>query len=214
MGRAIDITGQKFGRLTVLFLCKERNNRSRIWCCLCECGKNVRVPTGALQRGSYTSCGCQRRERARTLNRKHGMKGTLTYRSWEALCYRCRGKKGAKYHRYGGRGITVCDRWQGADGFKNFYEDMGPRPSPDHSIDRIDNDKGYFKENCRWATRKEQANNRHRSQRTLTYNGETKTLKEWGRMVGKHGNILNRRRIHGWSVEDILFKPVRKTGGS
>lgn len=124
------------------------------------------------------------------------MHDTPTYHAWEAMRQRCFDKNFAQHKDYGDRGITVCDRWSS---FKKFYEDMGAKP-PGLTLERIDNSKGYDKSNCRWATRKEQANNR-RTNRLVTYHGITKTLMQWVDELGLNYDRVKRRLNLGWPVE-------------
>jgi hypothetical protein len=119
---------------------------------------------------------------------------------------RCTNLKHKDYFNYGGRGIEICERWKK---FENFLEDMGERPSREFSIDRINNNKGYFPGNCRWATMKEQCNNR-RNNKTITFNGETKTLAQWSEEIGTPLHVLWLRLSYGWSVERMLTEPVRR----
>lgn len=134
-------------------------------------------------------------------NIKHGAYRTAEYKVWLAMRDRCRNPKNGRYHQYGGRGINVCARW---DDFANFLTDLGPRPSPQHSLDRIDNDRGYNKRNCRWATRHEQMTNR-----TVTlFVGEV-PLATLAKQHGIRQNVLRWRLLKGWSLQDALTRVVR-----
>lgn len=128
---------------------------------------------------------------------------SITYESWLGMRRRCRREWDDSYRYYGGRGITVCERWST---FSNFLEDMGNRPSKDHSIDRIDSNGNYEPENCRWATRREQGNNR-RNNRILEFRGESKTLSEWALQIGISANGL-RMRLSRWTLEKSLTEPL------
>lgn len=143
-------------------------------------------------------------------NYRHGYKTAGKYSSeysiWMNLRMRCNNPGNNRYAMYGARGIRVCERWE-AD-FLNFLKDMGRRPTPDHSIDRINNDGDYTPENCRWATRKEQCRNR-RSSKFLVFRGERKTTAEWSELFGVSQGTLHYRLKAGWSVEDAITKPLR-----
>lgn len=132
------------------------------------------------------------------------------YESWQGMNQRCNNKNQKAYKNYGGRGITICKRWAGQDGFLNFIEDMGERPTPQHTLDRINNNGNYEPSNCRWATRTEQNRNK-RDNKLLTYNGVTKTASEWGIELGSDINLINSRLRYGWSVGDAVSEPPRKS---
>lgn len=135
---------------------------------------------------------------------RHGMSETPIYTSWEGMKRRCYNPRFKHFQQYGGRGIRVCDEWHK---FLAFYADMGEKPSPAHTLDRIDNDGNYEPSNCRWATREEQANNT-RSNRNLELNGTTRTVAEWARSLNMHRNTLDERLHNGWPIEKALTEPV------
>lgn len=162
--RFIDLEGKRFGRLFVLSYAGQRlsgRTRKSMWNCKCDCGANVVVLSESLTTGHTQSCGCLQREKTSAANTKHGYKRDdrpiPEYWLWQAMHNRCRRKASKHYKNYGGRGITVCMRWSS---FEHFLRDMGRRPSPELTLERIENDKGYSPTNCKWATRTEQVRNR------------------------------------------------------
>jgi len=155
-----DLTGKKFGRLLISSYVGRNHRRQSIWSCICDCGNSITVVSTQLKVGKTKSCGCLRVETTAIQGRKmktHGRSETLLYRTWGSMLKRCNNPKDKGYINYGGRGITVCQRWQ--ESFENFLEDMGERPEG-LTLERKNNNLGYFKDNCKWADRKEQQNNR------------------------------------------------------
>jgi len=175
----INLAGQRFERLTVISRAENDKAGQVRWNCECDCGNKTTVRGYSLLNGYTKSCGCLNKERSRSAQFVHGMKGTPTYKSWADMKSRCLNKNIPTYKHYGGRGIIICDRWMT---FENFYEDMGDRPN-DLTLERVDNNKGYSPENCRWATRKEQNRNR-RNNVMIKYNGKEQCMKDWAEELG------------------------------
>ena len=139
---------------------------------------------------------------------RHGMKKTAIYFSWKNMQDRCLNKNCSSYKNYGGRGIKICSEWLGRNGFRNFYKDMGDKPSDQHSIDRRDNNGNYEPDNCRWATRIEQANNK-RNNRYYKYENESLTITQWCRKLGINSWTVKSRIKRGASFEEAITRPVR-----
>lgn len=198
----VDKTGQRFGRLLVKSVASMSPRVS--WNCICDCGKTVVVKSSSLGRQT-NSCGCIRRENTSMLKFSHGDTGSPEHRAWGNMKARCYITSSDFYERYGGRGITVCDRWKNS--FANFLADVGRRPSPHHSLDRIKVDGNYEPGNVRWATPDVQANNTS----VVSYfewNGITKTCAEWAKDLGVSRAALKSRLQRGWSIEDAMTSPV------
>lgn len=209
MSKFIDITGCKFGRWTVLQRADNSNQGQAQWLCRCECGTEKVVLGLNLKGGKTVSCGCYNRQQQREKHLTHGKRRTRIYRIWCHLKGRCLTPSNKKYYCYGGRGITVCDEWR--DDFQAFYEwAMANGYRDDLTIDRIDVNGNYDPSNCRWVTMQEQAANKQNTV-IITYNGETKTLKEWAETTGIPRNVIYNRLYNHWSVNDIFNKPIRRS---
>ena len=213
-----DITGQKFGKLTVIGF-SHRDGTRVYWKCLCECGNEIITRGDGLKNGHTVSCGCYNKEMLKNSihNIKHGHSGTRLHGIWFGMKERCYREECDQYPNYGARGITICPEWLGKHGAENFIKwafENGYDEKADFgqcTIERIDNDKGYSPENCRWATAKEQGNNK-RNNRYITYNGETKTLTQWCEYYGLCYNTVKRRIYRGWDIEDAFFRPIGENG--
>lgn len=198
-----------FGRLVITKYIGVVNKVRRVEC-LCQCGNSTSVRLNCLTTGNTTSCGCLGRERRLVSIATHGhgsrKKGKVspTYESWMGMRMRCLNPKNKHYADYGGRGITICERW---DSFEAFLEDMGAKPDG-LTIDRIDNESGYSRENCRWATAEQQGRNK-RSNTMLTHDGKTQCLTSWAEEVGLKPRAISRRIKAGWTVAEALTKPAR-----
>jgi hypothetical protein len=197
-----EMTGKKFGKLTVL----RNDGRNRhgfiFWLCLCDCGREVSVDGYLLRIGKTKSCGCIHK----SMITKHGHSSEPEYYAWKGMIRRCTNPEDGGFKNYGGRGIKVCERWLCLE---NFLEDMGKKPFPFSSIDRINNDKGYEPNNCRWATLEQQALNK-RSNLKLTHDEKTLTITEWARELGIERMTLFARVYRGWSVDQCLETPIQK----
>ena len=205
MPRFLDITGERYGRLTVLVISPHRTSEGKArWVCLCDCGAETTVDARNLRSGSSKSCGCHRSERMEDLNARHLLSRTPEHDAWRHMRYRCFNPNAENFSDYGGRGITVCQQWES---FERFYADMGPRPSPRHSLDRIDNDGDYTPDNCRWATPQQQNRNKRNNTR-LSHHGRTLTLSGWSKELSISVNTLSERLSKGWSASQTLTTPV------
>lgn len=222
MKKQILITaGDKYGRLTVIRELEPKRSGKQVQRCVecrCECGvvKEYRLYT--LRNGNTKSCGCFAKEFVRTGPKTHGLSATAEYGIWQGMLRRCRSEEDGGHKNYGVRGIVVCKGWR--DSFVDFYRDMGPRPSSDHSIDRKDNDGNYscghceeclmngWVANCRWATQKQQCRNT-RANYLVEHNGETKCVAEWAEQHGIRPTILYLRLVKlGWTFEKAVSYPV------
>lgn len=205
--RAEDLTGRQFKDWHVLSRAPRPHTRTTAayWSCRCVCGVERVVLGVNLRKGESTGCGCGRPERVRKQATKHGMSATSTYGIYRGIHQRCYNENNDKYKDYGGRGIAVCGRWTGPNGFTNFLADMGERPSRDHTLDRKDNDGPYSPGNCHWATREEQHRNRRDTVR-LVVDGKDVCATDVARMCGVHQNSVVRCMKHGLSGDEIVAK--------
>ncbi len=203
-----DLAGQVFGLLTVIEL-DRRDERSRaFWQCQCECGKLNVVRGDFLRAKRVISCGCEGRRRVSAAAKRHGQawpKRSSEYAIWIAMRQRCGNESCKAYPNYGGRGISVCERWMK---FEDFFADMGTRPSQGHSIERIDNNGNYEPSNCCWATMAQQAKNKRpkkqrKTVKQVSHNGESLTISEWANRLGVTPECL-RMRLHCWPIERAL----------
>jgi hypothetical protein len=201
--KKIDLAGKTFGRLIVIEEAGVDTRGEKFWLCNCECGGKTKVLSSNLRTGHTKSCGCMKYEGSNT---KHGMAGTPEHNIWQAMLQRCYNKNNSEYHNYGGRGITVCDRW--LISFSNFYKDVGDCPKG-YFLQRIDINKGYFPENCRWATKKELVTNVRRNI-MIKMNGKTQCLKDWCDELNLN-YVTMRSRIKVWKWDGIktLTTPIK-----
>ena len=205
------IIGKKYNRLTVLSVMPSiiKNGKyKRCVSCVCECGNIKSYKLNDVIHGRTKSCGCYKAQLASERIKKrcttHGGVGSKEYDCWHAMKMRCTSTKNISYKNYGGRVITVSDEW--INSFQNFITDMGKKPSPSHSIERVDNEKGYSKENCVWATRSEQNKNR-RITTKIEYNGEVRSITQWSRLYNINIGTLRRRLlVLGYPIEKALIK--------
>jgi len=197
-----DITHQRFGKLVAIERMKDSH-----WLCQCDCGNRKEIRLNNLNSGDIKSCGCLRFEKPSKYKNGVATFKTSEYYILAAMMDRCYNQNNKKYSDYGGRGIKVCDRW--LKDKRNFLLDMGPKPGPKYSIDRINNDGDYSPENCKWATRIEQMNNTRKNV-FLEYNGKRMTVSQWGRELNINTQTLWGRINAGWSNEKILTVPVKR----
>ncbi len=206
------LIGQRFGKLKVLgdgppkVYADGVSHRTSL--CLCDCGTTKAILSHNIRRGLTISCGCMQREVTALRSTIHGFaKRKQThpiYRTWKGMWRRCTKPESDDWENYGGRGIVVCERWKS---FSSFMEDMLPTWKPGFTIERVDNSKGYSKENCVWATRQDQNNNK-RNVHPITFNGQTKTLVEWSSELGGNKALLHIRLRRGWSIERAVSTPA------
>lgn len=196
-----DLTGMRFGNLTVLSVDRTLNKKLR-YKCRCDCGKETFVFPMNLKRGNTTSCGCIRTKKLVSRNKVHGEKKTKLYGVWCAMRSRCNNQNNAEYYRYGGRGISCCDEWSNFVPFKEWA--MQNNYQEGLSIDRIDNNGNYCPENCKWSSRYEQANNTSTNV-FVKYNNQVNTLSNWAKILKLNYKRLHRAyRNYGYSFEKSI----------
>ena len=202
-----DITGARYGLLTVVRYEGRAKNGHSLWLCKCDCGRETIVSRSNLQGGRQVSCGCKRRKQASEMNLTHGGKHTRLYSIWTNMITRTTNPKGTAYHRYGGRGIIMCPEWRNSfQTFKNWALANGYADGL--TIDRIDNDGIYEPSNCRWITWQEQFNHRSNS-RLVTYQGEKLTIAQWAEKLYISKTMLYQRFEAGWPAERALTERSR-----
>lgn len=200
MSKRRELAGERFGRLTVTGYSHTSNGKA-YWDCSCDCGGTKKVVSSSLTGGVTRSCGCLHAEATRRANTRHGLTGHPVYQTWRRMKSRCENPSNNSYRYYGEQGIGLCEQWQS---FPNFYADMAPSYAPGLTIERIDNNRGYSPDNCRWATPAEQARNRSMNH-MVTIESETLCLAEQARRYGISINTARWRACRGWTDEEIIF---------
>ena len=212
----LDLSEQRFGRLVAIRRAGVTKNRKVLWECRCDCGTVCIVQTAQLRNGKTKSCGCLWKESVLKACTKHGGaardgRGSKMYIVWASMIARCTNPKDPRYKDYGGRGITVCERWR--ESFAAFLEDVGHRPSDKHELDRFpDNNGNYQLDNIRWATRKQQMRNT-RANKLITYMGNTLSMAEWCERLGLNYAKVSYRFRRGWTVEAAFQAPTKQALG-
>lgn len=208
MAKCKDLSGKKFGRLTVLYRIYNHNRTKTYWLCICDCGNLREVRSDALIGGVTKSCGCLQKEKVKQNMTKHGKHKTRLYRIFNHMKARCYNEHYKRYYDYGGRGITVCDEWR--NDFMTFYNWAMNSGYNEHlTIDRINNDGNYEPSNCRWSDRKTQQRNK-RTSKFITYNGERKHLMEWCEKLNLDYNVIYNRLYNcHWSIDRAFNEEVK-----
>ncbi len=204
----INLIGKKFGKLTVIDGPIIGASQYK-WACKCDCGNPdiLNIFGCALRKGDTQSCGCLQKENVARISTIHGMYKTRTYRIWRCMINRCEYKNDISYKNYGAKGIKICEMWHN---FENFIQDMGICPS-NLTLDRIDNNNDYHKENCRWSTWKIQNRNKENI-RLIEFNGKKQCITAWEEELGFKKTLITNRLANGWSIEKALTIPVNSKG--
>jgi hypothetical protein len=203
MPKPYNLTNKRFGNLVVVS--SSNSNGKSPWICKCDCGNNIILDSNELVYVGKLNCGCLNKTKNINFNTTKN-KISTTQATWYSMKERCYNKKNNTYKNYGGRGIKICDRW--LESYDNFLKDMGEKPI-NKSIERIDNNGNYEPSNCRWATVKEQANNR-RNTLLYTYKNKSKSLSYWSDISGNSKNLMYYRLTHGWTIEDVIENKLIK----
>jgi hypothetical protein len=197
MPKVKDMSGQRFGRLVAISPADRplmAADSCKRWLCECDCGHRKLISGARLRAGRIESCGCLYR------SKNHGMSGLREYRIWRGMLHRCNSPSNIGYHNYGGRGISVCERWME---FSNFHADMGSPPTSKHTLDRINGDGNYEPNNCRWADRATQSRNGRRA-RTISANGRAMCIKDWSDTLGVNYQTMRTWLRRGRTIEQII----------
>lgn len=201
------IEGNRYGRVLVVSYAGLNKDHIATYLCRCECGKEWVTSGVRIRQGRVNSCGCKRTEHFITHGQCRGISYAPEYNIWRSMLARCKNPNLECYANYGGRGITVCDRWQ--ESFEDFIADVGSRPSPLHTLDRIDNNAGYEPGNVRWATQDEQNRNK-RSNHFLTIDNRTQCVTDWAREFGVPISCFYGRTRRGWAPEEAIRTPSKR----
>lgn len=214
MATKLNLVGQTFGRLLVISEAARsgKRNYERNWLCNCDCGNMTLVYQGSLTMGYTISCGCFHKEQTSNAKKDHGQSSngrvTSEYTTWASIKARCYNKLNKSYKNYGGRGIKVCDRW--LENFENFFEDMGVKPTPYHSLDRFPDTNGnYEKINCRWATSYEQSRNTTKNH-WIEYDGNRMIIEDWGKFFKVSESAIRKHLNNGKSFNEIYLHYTTK----
>lgn len=204
--RKLDMIGHRYGQLVVMADSLRTTRLTRFCICKCDCGNEKHIRAGDLRSGRAKSCGCMIKSAVTKRNTTHGHaltgKCTTEFRAWTGMLSRCYNSNRERYKNYGGRGITVCDRW--LTSFENFYSDLGPKPSPQYSLDRIDNNGNYEPSNCHWATKEQQARNKSNTT-LLEWEGKQVKLLELCESFGVKIATVRERLTAGWPIKKALL---------
>jgi hypothetical protein len=199
--KKIEMVGKKYNMLTVM-LDVGYSHGQQSYLCSCDCGNKLVIAGQRIRNGQSKSCGCLARKQTSQRHKTHGLSKTPEYRAWAKIKMRCTNPNDPNFYRYGGRGVGMCDEWYNS--FEQFYKDLGKRPNG-MSLDRIDNNQGYSKDNCRWATPQQQAANRELSI-VIDYDGKSMCLKEWSRHINRPYTTMLSHYKKGYSINQILRK--------